>query len=234
MKTRSTNEEQLDNLSLEGRPLHDALKSLEWINRWFGNHRSMVNSIRRIYQKEKRSLKIVDLGCGGGDLVFQVARSLQKDGQSFSITGIDGNNNALEYARQKCASFPDITFTQADILADDFVIPNCDLLISSHFIYHFEEEKLVRFIDRSLPLISTAFICSELERSGLAAWLFRIGGFFLPISKMAKEDGLLAIKRAFTKKEWVSLLSKTRAPSYELKRVPYFRIRLIIFSVNSM
>ena len=179
-------------------------------------------------------MHIIDLGCGGGDLVFQIAQSLQKEGYSFSITGIDGNNNALEYARQKCASMLAINFMQADILADDFAIPKCDLLISSHFIYHFKEEKLVRFIDRTFPLISTAFICSELERSRLAAWLFRIGGFILPISKMAKEDGLLAIKRAFTKKEWISLLSKTKGQSYELKRVPFFRIRLIIFSVNSM
>lgn len=234
MTDRSTQKEKLDDLSLEGPPLHGALKSLEWINRWLGNHRSIIKVMHRFFREEKRALKIIDLGCGGGDLVLEIARSMRAEGFSFSITGIDGNMNSLDYARAKCAAWPEISFIQADILADDFDPGACDLLITSHFIYHFTEEQLVRFINRVMPSVSTAFICSELERSRLALALFRMGSIFLPISKLARQDGLLAIQRAFTKKEWLSLLAKTKVAVYEFKRVPFFRIRLMLFPVNKI
>jgi 2-polyprenyl-3-methyl-5-hydroxy-6-metoxy-1,4-benzoquinol methylase len=229
MKTRSAEPEKLDNLSLNGDPLHKALKSLEWINKWFGNHRSIVRSIQSICNKEKKPLTIIDLGCGGGDLLSAVARSLQKNKIKFSLTGIDGNDNTLQYAQKKCAGFKMIKFIQADILQDDFSTEPCDVLISSHFIYHFTEDGLIHFFSNNLPGITTAVVFSELERSRFAMILFKLSSFLLPISKLAKQDGLHAIKRSFTKKEWVTILKKANITSYRLRRVPLFRIQLVIF-----
>ncbi len=229
MKNRSEEPEKLDNLSLYGETLHKALSSLEWINRWFGNHRSVIKPILRIYKKEKRTLSIVDLGCGGGDLVLAVAKALQKNHFQFIITGIDGNSNTLKYAQNKCAAFTNIKFIQADILSDAFKNEPCDILISSHFMYHFTEDGLIHFIRSNVPGISTAVIFSELKRKRFVMILYKLCSFLLPISKLAKQDGLLAIKRSFTKKEWVSILTKTNITSYRLRSVPLFRIQLVIF-----
>ena len=228
MKTRSASSEKLDNLSLNGEPLHKALKSLEWVNRWFGNHRSTVKAIINVYNKEKKELRIIDLGCGGGDLIVCVAQSLRKIGAKFAITGIDGNNNTLKYAAEKCAGFPEVSFQQADILNPDFKLEHCDVLMTSHFIYHFSEKELSVFINKNLPGIKIAFICSELERSRLAYFLFKLGSFFLPLSKLAKQDGLLAIKRSLTKKEWLSVLKQANISAFSLRKVLLFRLQLII------
>lgn len=229
MSTRSAEKEKLDDLSLLGEPLHKTLLSLEWINRWLGNHRAVISSILSICEKEKRPLHIVDLGCGGGDLMLAIAKALRRKNIQFVITGIDGNGNNLAYAEEKCAGFGEINFLQADILHDEFKIAPCDILISSHFIYHFSEEGLIRFLGNNSPVIARAIIFSELEWSRFAMLLFKLGRFLLPISKLAKQDGLLAIKRSFTKKEWLSILQKTGISSFSLQRVPLFRIRLVIF-----
>lgn len=234
METRSDKQEQLDNLSLQGEPLHKALKSLGWINKWFGNHRSTINSILYVYNKEQKPLKIIDLGCGGGDLILAIAKELRKKKVQFSILGIDGNNSSLKYAGEKCAGFEEITFQQADILSPAFKPAPCDILITSHFIYHFPETELVRFINNKLTNVSTAFICSELERSRIAFFLFKLTGFLLPVSKLAKQDGQLAIKRSFTKKEWLSVLKQTNMESFRLRRVPLFRIQLIVLLDNKI
>ena len=234
MKSRLTGSEKLDDLSLQGEPLYKALQSLAWINRWFGNHRSVIKAMHSVYLKQESPLRIVELGCGGGDLIFAVAQSLQRHKIEYSITGIDGNPNSLAYAQKKCAPFSEINFIQADILSDAFNMQPCDILISSHFIYHFPEEKLARFLKTNISSVSTAIIFSELERNRLALRLFKFSSFLLPISKLAKEDGLLAIQRSFTKKEWVSILQQAGISTYRLQLVPLFRILLTILQQKKM
>jgi 2-polyprenyl-3-methyl-5-hydroxy-6-metoxy-1,4-benzoquinol methylase len=226
--------EKLDDLALYGETLHDALQSLAWVNKWFGNHRAVIKAIQVVYKKEDRPFSIVDLGCGGGDLILAVAKSLKQQKIEFTITGIDGNANSLAFAQKQCASFSEINFLQADILQNEFRVQPCDILISSHFIYHFTENAMIHFLRNNLSLVSTAIIFSELKRNSLAMCLFKFGGFLLPISKMAKEDGLLAIKRSLTKKEWLFILQAAEIGTYRLQSVPLFRILLTIFSIKKI
>lgn len=230
MKNRMICNEQLDDLELKGQPLELALHSLAWINKWLGNNRSVIKAILAFYQKQDRPLRIIDLGCGGGDLIAAIAKSLQQHKIEFTITGIDGNENSLQFAQKKNSGFDHIDFMQADILHEDFQIPPCDILVSSHFIYHFSEEQLADFLRKNAPLISTAIIISELCRNRLAIFLFKFGSFLLPISKLAKEDGLLAIKRSFNRNEWLIVLKKAQINRYRLQSVPLFRILLTILT----
>jgi 2-polyprenyl-3-methyl-5-hydroxy-6-metoxy-1,4-benzoquinol methylase len=234
MKSRLTESEKLDDLSLQGEPLHKALQSLAWINRWFGNHSSVIKAIHALYNEQPKPLRIIDLGCGGGDLILTVAQSLERQKIEFSITGIDGNANSLAYAQKKCAAFKEIDFLQADILSNKFSIQPCDMLISSHFIYHFTDGKLVDFFKNNVAAVSTAIIFSELERNVLALRLFKFSSFLLPISKLAKQDGLLAIKRSFNKKEWSTILQQAGISRYNLITVPVFRILLTITPSNNI
>ena len=224
MKIRSSEKEKLDDLNLHGETLQKALKSLAWINRWFGNHRSVVKAMHSIYKKEEKPLRIIDLGCGGGDLALAVAKSLQKQKIEFTITGIDGNANTITYAQKKCAAFSEINFLQADILSNQFSIQPCDIFISSHFMYHFPGDDLVNFLKNNLSAVSTAFIFSELKRNSFAMRLFKFSRFLLPISKLAKEDGLLAIERSFSDKEWLAILQQADIVKYRLQSEPLFRI----------
>jgi ubiquinone/menaquinone biosynthesis C-methylase UbiE len=107
---RSAEKEKLDDLYLQGETLHKALQSQAWINRWFGNHRAVIKAIHRVYHKEKKTLRIVDLGCGGGDLALAVVKSCRKHKIKCSITGIGGNAHTLKYAQKKCRGFREINF----------------------------------------------------------------------------------------------------------------------------
>jgi 2-polyprenyl-3-methyl-5-hydroxy-6-metoxy-1,4-benzoquinol methylase len=234
MKIRSSEKEQLDDLNLGGETLHRALQSLGRINRWFGNHRAVIKAIHAVYKNQERPLRIIDLGCGGGDLALAVARSLRRHKIEFTIIGIDGNANTVAYARNKCAAYSEIGFLQADILDKHFRIQPCDILISSHFIYHFTSEALVDFLKHNLSAISTAFIFSELKRDRLAMRLFKCSHGILPISRLAKEDGLLAIQRSFAEKEWLDILQQAGIGTYRLESVPLFRILLTGFAARKI
>ena len=152
MNERSLSKEQLDDLSLRGEQLNHALRSLAWINRWFGNTRSALSIIEKLHTDKNSPLKLTDLGCGGGDVALAIGQALRKKGIPFSITGIDGNEHTLAIARSVCASCPDIRFEKADILDPGFSLDACDILFSSHFMYHFREEALVSFLQKNRSL----------------------------------------------------------------------------------
>jgi len=215
--------------------LTEALNSLAWVNQWFGNQKLLIGSVLKIIEQNtdngtsQNKLHIIDLGCGGGDILRKLAEVLVQKNIPFFMTGIDGNAHALQYAREQGKEFAQINYLKADILDDRFTIPNCDILISSHFIYHFKSKGLLHFLKKNLSKVNVAFINSGLERNIWALRLFKWFGFFLPMSRLAKQDGRLAIQRAFTKSELLRIIEQLPHQQFELKRLAFFRLRLIIF-----
>jgi len=111
-----------------------------------------------------------------------------------------------------------------NILNPDFNMPHCDVLISSHFIYHFDTQELITFLQHLKSKNIKHVIFSELYRSKVAFYLF---GFFrnlLPISTMAKDDGLLAIQRAYSILEIDAIIKKTGIKDYKIGKKPFFRM----------
>lgn len=217
--------EQLDDLSLSGKVLFNALSSLKFINRVFGNHRQLSNSVLKYCKTHpsKKNFRIVDLGCGGGDSISRIANKLEQKGIRASFIGIDGNAQSTAYANTKYAAAKNIQFITKNILEDSFSMPDCDLIISSHFMYHFKDDKLVKFLKNAKEKKIDYFIFSELNRNKVAYRLFKLSGFMLPISKVAKKDGLLAIRRAFTTKEIENILRKSDVKAYTITKKIWFR-----------
>ncbi|MFD2564168.1 methyltransferase domain-containing protein [Aquimarina rubra] len=217
--------EQLDNLSLSGKVLLKTLTSLKLINILFGNHRQLVNSTLQYCRSkpEKKYFRILDLGCGGGDSIHSISQKLSQNGIQAYFLGIDGNQESIAYASSRYAHHDHIEFRTANILKDSFSIPECDLIVSSHFMYHFKDDELVTFIKKAKQKGIKHLIFSELKRSRFAYFLFKYSSLILPISKMAKKDGLLAIRRAFTIEELKIVLNKSDITNYTIDKKFWFR-----------
>ncbi|MBQ4818543.1 methyltransferase domain-containing protein [Aquimarina sp. MMG016] len=218
--------EQLDNLSLSGKVLQNTLSSLKLINSIFGNHRQLSKAVLKYCkaQPNNKHIHIVDLGCGGGDCIYKISSKLKKHNINVTFTGIDGNPNSIAYASQNNPDPKHINFITKNILSNDFMIPQCDLIISSHFMYHFTNQGLHIFLDKLKSEKIKHVIFSELRRSKIPYYLFRISSFTLPISEIAKKDGLIAIQRAFTDDELKNIIQKSNISKYEIIKKPWFRM----------
>ncbi len=226
LRIRAHENEELDNLSLSGKPLHSALNSLQWVNSFFGNHRQLANAIIHYYTNVNisKTLRIVDIGCGGGDSIYYLYHKLKAKNISSTYIGIDGNAQSIAYAKAKYHTIKSIQFKTSNIINSKFSVPECDILISSHFIYHYRNEELVAFLKKTKQTSINHIIFSELERSKISYWLFKVFNRIFPISNIAKRDGLLAIKRSFTKPELENIIQKSGITNYKIHKKKWFRM----------
>lgn len=95
-------------------------------------------------------------------------------------------------------------------------------MISSHFIYHFNKQELSTLLKKLRKLNIQYAVFSELYHSQFSYYLFKTIAPFLPIHKIAKNDGLLAIQNAYTIKQFKEVL-KGAAVKYSIKKRPFFR-----------
>lgn len=217
----------MDNLDLSGKELEQTLRQLAFINRSLGNTSSLIREVLKVIKENQlEEVKIIDLGCGGGDVLTDLAKSLGKRDITYSLVGVDGNPHALEHARKESKDIPSLRFRQADILAKDFELEACDMLISSHFMYHFEENALIHFLRKHKKSVKYSILISELERNKWSFLLFRIFSPLLGFNHMVKNDGLTAIKRAYKQSEIQQVLSILGKESVQI--IPKFFRRMII------
>ncbi|MFT6324336.1 MAG: 2-polyprenyl-3-methyl-5-hydroxy-6-metoxy-1,4-benzoquinol methylase [Halieaceae bacterium] len=221
----------MDNFELSGDDLHKTLSGLSTINKYLGNTSATFNAVKKEVCKSNKPLKIIDLGCGGGDNLRAIAKWGQANNQVIELVGIDGNSHTLAYTQQQYPKLR-ITYIQADILATEFILPKCDILISSHFMYHFTDTEIVSFLKKSKNRIAIQIIFSELQRNDLAYALFKIGTVFLPFSDIVKQDGLVAIRSSFSKMELRAIMQRAGFTSYKIKWKWAFRF-LISISIKN-
>lgn len=231
-RNRSKEKEWLDELEQAGPDLESTLRQLSMINRWLGTHNSIINALPRMLKgvPKSKKVKIVDLGCGGGDLLRKVASWGRRHNYQFELIGIDGNRHTCEYASSQSQSFPEITFIQQDLLANTFLPADTDLVISSQFLYHYSDEALADVFKQLPAQCSLGLISSDLHRHPLAHMAFALLTFFLPVHPMIRHDGLQAIKRGFRRPELLSILQNSGLSQFRLRWVWAFRFQLLIFT----
>ncbi len=208
--------EEMDDFSLQGEKLESTLSSLSRINKYLGNSNSVIDCLKPIIRKSQKPLRIVDIGCGGGDLLREIADDVKASDLDISLIGIDGNANITSFAAKKHEIIPFLRFQTADILDEHFELPECDILISSHFMYHFTDLELSNFLLRQKHYVKSKIIISELQRSVISYRLFQLLGSVLFFPKMIMSDGLKAISRSFRKEELVQILHAGKVEKYTI------------------
>lgn len=81
-----------------------------------------------------KSLKALDIGCGGG--IY--SKVLAEMGLA-SITGIDFSEEILKGAKENCKEYPNISFKQGDALNTGLESNNYNLLLERALIHHIDD-----------------------------------------------------------------------------------------------
>jgi 2-polyprenyl-3-methyl-5-hydroxy-6-metoxy-1,4-benzoquinol methylase len=208
-KQRTDKEELMDDFSIGGDLLRDTLDKLENINRWLGGNKVTVNGLKKLLKNhpKEEEITIIDIGCGHGDILRDVAKFGRKKGYKMNLLGVDANPTAIEYANELSEDFNELTFQTEDIFSDDFKKREFDIVLSTLFLHHFKEEQLVSFLTSTLKQTKKAIIVNDLHRHKLAYYLFMLLSLFIK-NKMIINDGLISVLRGFKRKDLVAISRK--------------------------
>ena len=224
-------EKNIEWLDGDNQPIEDleiVLSQLQWINKYLGNLDAlkMGVSILSIDLSKDRPIRIIDIGCGLGENLTQIGRFLEGKGYSVELLGLDKNETIIQLAKSKTDR---ITFFQEDVLDAESVIPECDIIMISHFIYHLREQQLFKLFNKAKNSVKVGIVMSELYPSKMAALGLKLLSFVRGFHPMVVSDGLKALDSSYTLSDWRRVMSISGV-SFNVMLKPFYRHLTIITS----
>ena len=199
---RSKDIEIMDDLDMSGELLIKTLDQIAGINKWLGGNGLTIDGIKTILktQSKDKIISIIDLGCGNGDMLREVAEFGKKNGYKIELLGLDANQTTIDYAIQLSADYPEITYRKEDVLSKEFETHSYDIALCTLFLHHFEDTVALSFIQTLVKNAKIGVVINDLHRHRLAYYLFKILTLVIN-NDMVKTDGLISILRGFKRKD---------------------------------
>ena len=223
---RSNEAEMMDDFSL-GHPVIDPIMNeLEVVNKLLGGYRVFFDAFETL--GIKNGMTISDWGCGGGDSLRVIAQWARKRSIHINLVGIDATEAAIEYARERSKSYPEISYIHSDVMSSDLQTNQFDIVISSLFTHHFPERDWICLIQKMADCASQYVVINDLHRHWFAYHSIGILTRIFSRSEMVKHDSMLSVLRSFKKHELYKMLREAGLNIYTIKWMWAFRWQVCI------
>jgi len=221
----------MDDFSLQGEELRDALDKLAGINAFLGGNSVVLQGIDKLVKNihHNKEIVIADIGCGNGDMLRVIADYGKKNNINFKLTGIDANEFTITYARKLSVNYNNIDYTCIDIFKPEFENINYDILICTLTLHHFKDDEILKIMPVFINNAGVGVIINDLHRSSIAYHLFKVVCAVFRLNRMSREDGLISILRGFKKNELRAYSEKLNLKKYTLQWKWAFRYQWIIY-----
>jgi SAM-dependent methyltransferase len=230
---RSTEIEVMDDLTCSGEVVSQTLLELEIINKWLGGNAVTMRGLHMLLSSasaKDKTLKIADLGCGGGDMLKLLASYFRKKNLKADFMGFDANPSIIDFARTNTRAFKEISFQTQDILTENFRSQRFDIVFATLFFHHFTSDQLVQIFKSLKKQTAVGVVINDLHRHSLAYYSIKLLTRFFSKSPMVKNDAPVSVLRGFRKNEWIEILQKAEIEHYKLIWKWAFRWQLVVYS----
>jgi SAM-dependent methyltransferase len=166
-----------------------SLADLRFVNRWLGGRRSLLRAVSPYLQYGSR---LLDVGCGSADLPSFVVRHARRP---LLAVGVDIKPLHLRHAPSN------VERLVADVRALPFAPQSFDVVTASLFLHHFDGHEVADVLRGLFALARRALVVNDLHRARVPFLFGRVVFPFAFRSRVSVHDGLLSIRRAFTRTE---------------------------------
>lgn len=229
-KYRTEEEEIMDDFSLEGEELRDALDKIASINTFLGGNQLTLQGVQKLINS-KREITIVDVGCGNGDMLRNLADYGIKNNFIFKLIGIDANAFTIDYAKKLSKDYPNISYICEDIFSTVFSQLEYDIVLCTLTLHHFKNHQIDYLLTLFDKQAKIGIVINDLHRNIIAYRAFQIICFVFRLNKMSKEDGLTSILRGFKKQELIDFSERNKLKNYAINWKWAFRYQWIISKI---
>lgn len=229
---RSEEAELLDAPGISKELLFQNLKELDFINRTLGGFAITLSGIKKLVTDKAKLYHIVDIGCGGGDSMKNIADWAQENGFKVKLTGVDMNADAIDYVNNSCKTYPEINGVVSDYRGFLKTNNQVDIAHCSLFCHHLKDNELVELFGYLKQYATVGFIINDLQRHWLAYYSIHFLTRLLNGSTLVKNDAPLSVLRGFKEGELNSILEKSGVKKYSTKWKWAFRYLIISKTEN--
>lgn len=188
--------------------LRACLRDIARVNRWLLATRPVLGWLESLgLERAHGPVRLLDVGCGYGDVLRRIERWARARGVAMELTGIDLNPDAVAIAEEASEGKSAIRWEQADVFAYKPSKPP-DLVVSSLFTHHLGDDEVVRFVVWMEASARSGWFVHDLVRHPTPYRLFRALAWGTRLHPFVRNDGPISILRAFVPEEWQALCAR--------------------------
>lgn len=189
-----------------GAAAHDrALKGLARLNRLASADLILWRRLRPHLEAlpDGRSINILDVATGSGDLPIRLARRARRafPNREIAWMGCDISDHALDVTRHRAAA-SGVPFQTHRVDINTDPLPPADFVICSLFLHHLETPMVDRLLRNMADASRRAMLVSDLQRSRLGLLLAWTSARIFSRSPIVHFDAPASVRAAFTIEEF--------------------------------
>lgn len=231
-KQRSNAPEIMDDFSMEGEVLKEALDKIATINRLLGGNKITLQGVKQLIKNKPNNqvITILDAGCGNGDMLRSLAKFARKHNITFNLIGLDANQFSINHAQSLSLGYPNISYYCKDLFNDTAEEETYDIILCTLTLHHFKDDEILSLLEKFKRQARLGIIINDLHRSCLAYYLFKGICYIFGLNDMSRKDGLTSILRGFKKRDLFLYSKQLNLQSYSIRWKWAFRYQWIIKS----
>lgn len=227
---RTGNSEIMDDFDLQGAELEKTLEDLDNINKWLGGNQITLQGIKKLLKGKPKDQQfhIVDVGCGNGAILREIAEWGRAKNFNLKLTGIDANTHSIKIAESISGNFPELNFSEGNIFSEDFKHREFDIVLCTLTLHHFKDAEISEIMQSFYRQARIGVVINDLHRSKQAYYLFKAFCAVFINNDIARQDGLTSVLRGFKKNDLKKFASEILARKQEIKWKWAYRYQWII------
>jgi SAM-dependent methyltransferase len=182
------------------------LVDLEKVNRWSLGYRPTLAWLEGMVRPGE-TLRVVDVGCGGGDVLRQVDAWARQRGVQVALTGVDLNPYAARAARQLTCPKMGIEWVTGDAFSLSET-DGIDVVISSLFTHHLPADEIVRFLAWMESVARRGWFVNDLCRGAVPYYAFMLIAKAAGWHRFVQHDGPVSFRRSFCEDDWLTMCAE--------------------------
>lgn len=228
LQKRAEEPELMDDFSMGGEDLHEALRDLRLLNQIFGASGPTIYGIEKLWILAERpsNLTILDVGAGSGDVNRHILRWADKKGINITIELVDVTEEACEEARQFFHDEPRVLVRLVDVkhLSEACV----DIVTGSQFIHHFTGDELHKVVSYMHKASKIGVVINDIHRHWLAWLAVWLVSRVVSTNRYIRHDAPLSVAKGFRATDWIVLREAIGIPQLAYSWRPLFRYAVVI------
>lgn len=232
-KYRTDKVELMDDFSMQGEILREALDKIAKINQLLGGNLLTLRGVQHLMADTSKStrIRIVDIGCGNGAMLRALADFGLDNNLPLELIGIDANEFTINHATELSTDYCNIKYECVDVFDEAFKELKYDIALCTLTLHHFKDDEIVDLMHVFYTNSSMGIVVNDLHRSRIAYRLFQVLCFIFRLNEMSREDGLTSILRGFKKEDLISFSKKLNFRDYKIQWKWAFRYQWIISKI---